>query len=610
MLKRQLLILAAIGLFAIGTASVYAGDCSTDCDTTLRQGRVFEAWNSQVVYGADGALLSRVWIPLLIDNGGPLLEDAVVRIVNHRILGVDGMYGSSAIIQGLVSFGTVDFNFAGGDPLGSNNIFIYESGASDTPGRLLSDGKMIWRANYAGLAQNGFEWTTLTPNQVTPIPEPDSGTNILTGSGFTGASSGNVYLGTPEAIAGGAGLYVADTIFAPDGLNQTGLNIWNYNLSTPTSGNSPTYFYSQAGAENFANTHGVPCDTGDGRQSQPVMAKIGNDYYVAFGINDTTVGGSGRPAMLCVDKFSDGTDNYVGAIAIIAPTGYRFVDHQANGGGANQYENKHFEMNKFGQIALMAEKITTNPYDPHDAPTYQALLYNPIMTDGQITNYNAPILIADAGPADQKPEDELAGPFYYDPDPNSTTDLIVWYNSISGLGINDRGNVAFTATYDTGVPFDPQDPESPTIWNDAAYFYHGATGTLHQVLREEDVVTYNNHGNPLAVKLGLIARDDSDAFMGSSLAKDADVLAVNFRSYNGDVNPELGGSRGVAVVAVGHSGDTDFDGDVDLSDLAALLGVYGAQFGTSANYDSQIDFNLDGVIGLSDLAELLGHYGQ
>ena len=609
MLKRQLLILSAIGLFALGTAAVYAADCSTDCDTTLRQGRVFEAWDSQVVYGSDAPMLSRIWLPLLIDDGGPLLEDALVRIVNHRILGVNGMYGSTAIIQGLISFGTVDFNFAGADPVGSNNIFIYESGASDTPGRLLSSGAMLWRANYAGSLQNGFEWTTITPNQVTPIPEPEAGTNIITGPGFAGAA-GNAYLGTPEMIVGGSGAYVAATIFTPDTPALTGLDIWDYDLANPVASSAFAYQYSQTGAENFANANGVPVNSGGGRQTEPVMAKVGDDYYVVFGINDTSLGGSARPRIMCVDKFSDGTDEYAGAIAILPPAGYQFVDHQATGGGANVYENNHFEMNKFGQIALLAEKITTDPGDPQDAPSYRALLYNPIMSGTVITGYNAPILVADAGPDDQKPEDELAGPFYYDADPNSPTNPITWYNSISGVGINDRGNVAFTATYDTGVPFDPEDPESPTIWNNAAYFYHGATGTLHQVLREEDVVTYDNGGNPIAVKLGLIARDDSDAFMGSSLARDADVMAVNFRSYNGDINPELGGSRGVAVIAVGHAGDADFDGDVDLSDLAALLGVYGTHFGVDANYDSQIDFNLDGTIDLSDLAELLGHYGQ
>jgi hypothetical protein len=66
----------------------------------------------------------------------------------------------------------------------------------------------------------------------------------------------------------------------------------------------------------------------------------------------------------------------------------------------------------------------------------------------------------------------------------------------------------------------------------------------------------------------------------------------------------------LVVIAVGHAGDVDFDGDVDLSDLAALLGAYGSSFGTSPNYDSQSDFDLDGDVDLADLAELLGSYGS
>lgn len=53
-------------------------------------------------------------------------------------------------------------------------------------------------------------------------------------------------------------------------------------------------------------------------------------------------------------------------------------------------------------------------------------------------------------------------------------------------------------------------------------------------------------------------------------------------------------------------GDTDHDGDVDLSDLAQLLGHYGTTSG--ATYEDG-DFDYDGDVDLSDLAELLGNYG-
>jgi hypothetical protein len=607
--RRIMMGIAVVAVTAVLSVPAHAWDCSTDCDTTFRQGRVFEAWDSTVVYGSGAAKLTRTWVPLMVDDGGPLLENVVVRIVDNRVFGGVSLYSTAGGLQAVVCYGTVDFDFAGFDPIGSNNIVIYEgAGYSDAVGQMLGDGRLVWRANYASTAQNGLEWLPCLPDQLTPIPEPDEGEQILAGPGING-QAGDAYLGTPAAIEHGSRMFVGNSDFdAFSGTIPRAVNIWDYDPAVgPSSSQFPDYSYLQDDAETFCNLNGVPCDAGDGRQTQPIFALADGVYYVVFGANDTNDGGSARPGLFCVDAFED-NDGYANAVAVLPPEGYRFVDHQATGGGSGPYENNHFEMNSQGQIAALAEKRVTDPTDPGDPPSWRALLYNPIMSAGRIVGYNDPIIIADAGPDDQIPDDGLAGPFYYDPDPNSTTDLIVWYNSISGVGINNRGNIAFTATYDTGVPFDPNDPESPTIWNNAAYFWEASTMTLHQVLREEDVITYDNNGSPIAVQLGLISREDSDAFMGSSLADDADVLAVNFRPYMDDL--ELGGSRGVAVIAVGHTGDVDFDGDVDLSDLAALLGAYGSSFGTSPDYDSQSDFDLDGDVDLADLADLLGTYGS
>lgn len=65
-------------------------------------------------------------------------------------------------------------------------------------------------------------------------------------------------------------------------------------------------------------------------------------------------------------------------------------------------------------------------------------------------------------------------------------------------------------------------------------------------------------------------------------------------------------TAGSISVIVTLPGDLDLDGDVDLSDLAQLLGNYGE---TGMTYtDGDIDG--DGDVDLSDLAALLGNYGD
>jgi hypothetical protein len=55
-------------------------------------------------------------------------------------------------------------------------------------------------------------------------------------------------------------------------------------------------------------------------------------------------------------------------------------------------------------------------------------------------------------------------------------------------------------------------------------------------------------------------------------------------------------------------GDVDEDGDVDLSDLAALLSAYGA-CSEDPRYLPQADIDGNGCVELSDLAALLANYG-
>jgi hypothetical protein len=89
--------------------------------------------------------------------------------------------------------------------------------------------------------------------------------------------------------------------------------------------------------------------------------------------------------------------------------------------------------------------------------------------------------------------------------------------------------------------------------------------------------------------------EDADWFGWAGLYFDA----MKFNVY-GDPTAKLIGDTIV--------GDLDGDGDVDLADLADLLGAYGECDG-DPDYDPAADLDGSGCVDLADLAELLGNYG-
>jgi hypothetical protein len=253
------------------------------------------------------------------------------------------------------------------------------------------------------------------------------------------------------------------------------------------------------------------------------------------------------------------------------------------------FNNRKFDMNSSGVLVAVAE--TTDVATA--SRTAAVLRYNPIFDGaGKITGFVPhPVRhrIADGGPLgdpDDVVADGLAGGLNLIP-------------PIAGVGINDAGNLAFTANYRV----DPNDPNSAI--RTAVYFYRAAADALHQITRELDIV-----GMSPQVQVGVFATRDSDSFSAPGLADNADVIATGFRSTT---DPLVGMIRGVLVMKVETStctGDLDGSGGVGQPDLGILLSAYGKCPG-DAGYNPAAGMlaPADPCVNQPDLGVLLSVYG-
>ena len=228
---------------------------------------------------------------------------------------------------------------------------------------------------------------------------------------------------------------------------------------------------------------------------------------------------------------------------------------------------------------------------------------------------------------------------FADYDGDGFEDLAVskWANFESGIYKNNAGNLATTPVWTTG----DEDTDKGVAWadvdgngwpdlalgHDPTLLYSNFEGTLtqdwsatapyfgHSELRFYDV---NLDGAPDLVethfgdgKVHIYLNEGGTLSTTPSWTYDSSTVgtAIALGDINGDHWPDLvvGNSGDVSVkVFYAHPppcvGDTDYDGDVDLTDLAILLSNFDAEDYVPGDVDN------DGDVDLTDLALLLANF--
>ncbi len=664
--------LGAAGVLAVAGTAIGAGysgltPAATPLRTAAQEAGEYQLTTAAaVVDGAGGSFNSvNIYVPWLLDSTDALQNSATVANVNGVLSGAVSTFlgagmdaNATALLAGL---GTTD---AAGGAVGSNNVFLYEGRViqhgvgfflSDIVGDIADDGFAVWGARFnSSFGQNNIEFGGPS------IYPPSNTAGIVAGATFNqngvpmfdssisgiGAVGSGAFLPTPCAIIkDGANYLVGMTTFggtpptAGTFLNGTG--VWTYSGAPLLNPQTPTWAWDQVNTPTPAGESSADC-----RQSKPVMMTpdfgcATTDHYIMFGVgysgSTPFTGSASNPLYLVVDRmpaggaangFADG-HIYIDADGdgnpATASNDLRFVSGgQATGSGSFTCEG--YDINSKGQVVVTLEDRTGA------ITIYSVLLYNPVISNCEITGYNAPIVIAESG---QTFSDGLTTiePLYTtveNPPLTFTTDFI---NPFSGLSIDNNGRVAYTAAIE-GF-YDTSDPNGDRLVGStgALFVYDSATASTHKIVQggQNGTVIPNVVSGP-SLMLGRFGNDqESDMFQSNGMSDTGGFLAVCFRNGgdtlmndedadgfddNGGVLAPGGAEqrvRGVITVALGAftttptcAGDITGDGMTDVDDLNQILSAFGTSVGMGDPRDLA---NNDGFVDVDDLNVVLANFG-
>lgn len=629
-MNRIVRMLPALALVAVSGAAL-----ALPYDTTGAAGTYNTLKSSTVVRGTGSPLTNiAVFVPWILNR-----TDASQ---NASVAGVDANGGVvSAVttftgnpppvntVRVIAALGTTDAAWPSAGPGGSsNNVFLSEglNPLSNSFGELTGDLTAVWRANFSGGIQNNLEYRALPLNQNSPAPA--SGSFQVFDPSFPGidATPGSVFLGVPGADRLGQNLYTGVTMFdGGTGNCPSGTAVYLNDFNDP---NAPLVKWLQVNTPIPA-----PALVTEIRQTQPAVKRINlgqgcaDAVSIAFGVGvspgtgSTTPysGGSARPLFIVVSPVSAAADGYTLPYRIIRADGgtgvagpvsnaIRFVSTQATGGGTGPLTGGMFDINSKGQVAAVIEDRTGSVF------VYRVVRYDPIVSNCQITGYNAPVVIAQSGQDTilaQVQNTVFVAASGGNPAQVVTNTLVPF----SGVAIDDDGNVAFTAVTEkfdevrtvSGTGATGVGPVLFASTNDL-FFFEAVSNTLHSIVKggqNGDVLNNAASGGP-QLSLGFFPIDTaSDSFTRSGLSPTGRALSVAFRSCSfengvlvpGATPPSAGFTIRGGVLRPGVAGqETSVRGVVNIKLPAAQTPCPG-------------DYNGDRIVNFLDLNIVLSGFG-